>query len=508
MTTQTAKDTEKISVARDAIIPINRITPSSSNPRKTFDQTALDELAESIRRHGLLSPIAVRPDPETVNTYTVIAGERRWKACAIAGLKNVPCRVYDIDEHTALEIQMVENLIRENLDPIETARGYQQLIETAGMTQGEIGEALGKPQASIAHALRLLALPEDVLTMIADGRLSVAHGKALVRFAQWPKLCSRIAAVAVSEGWTSKRLEGQVGVYSGIYDSSFKSKKLVVDVDPQIDRKELKAAGITVWGDYAPITPDVDKYPEVAKRLKAEKSAAVRQAQKDLGETVKAGEKPQHPIELTNINADHYVDLRMRGTPEDCTGDCPCRMKAKNEYGHEIEICADPVRWKGLLEAQQTAKQTAKQVRYLAVLAPVEEAIEKFDTNSSRAMALLVKRVFRGNQEELRAAWKRFVPTFIPEPNWEAIHAYAYDPSIEALDALAAAPADSLLRIALDLELRNELRDYLVYDYSWKQVTVTLWLTGLEIERSGEIEASTDSVMPCDNEPAPAAVEA
>jgi ParB/RepB/Spo0J family partition protein len=465
MTTQTAKDTEKISVARDAIIPINRITPSSSNPRKTFDQTALDELAESIRRHGLLSPIAVRPDPETVNTYTVIAGERRWKACAIAGLKNVPCRVYDIDEHTALEIQMVENLIRENLDPIETARGYQQLIETAGMTQGEIGEALGKPQASIAHALRLLALPEDVLTMIADGRLSVAHGKALVRFAQWPKLCSRIAAVAVSEGWTSKRLEGQVGVYSGIYDSSFKSKKLVVDVDPQIDRK-------------------------------------------DLGETVKAGEKPQHPIELTNINADHYVDLRMRGTPEDCTGDCPCRMKAKNEYGHEIEICADPVRWKGLLEAQQTAKQTAKQVRYLAVLAPVEEAIEKFDTNSSRAMALLVKRVFRGNQEELRAAWKRFVPTFIPEPNWEAIHAYAYDPSIEALDALAAAPADSLLRIALDLELRNELRDYLVYDYSWKQVTVTLWLTGLEIERSGEIEASTDSVMPCDNEPAPAAVEA
>lgn len=159
-------------------IDIDRILPNSHQPRKSFDEAALDELANSIREHGIVQPIVVRPLHD--GFFQLIAGERRWRASQRAGLDRVPAVVRDAGEHAALELALIENLQREDLNPIEEAQAYERLIVDFGMTQEEVARRVGKNRATIANMLRLLRLPPEVQQWLRENRLSTGHAKALL----------------------------------------------------------------------------------------------------------------------------------------------------------------------------------------------------------------------------------------------------------------------------------------------------------------------------------------
>lgn len=159
-------------------LPIEKVEPRSDQPRSVFDQESLAELAESISQYGLIQPITVRKLPS--GYYQIIAGERRWRASRLAGLKEVPVRIIDADDRRAMELALVENLHREDLNPIEEAKGYRSLIDEYGMTQEEASQSVGKSRPAITNALRLLNLTPPVMAMLEDGDISAGHARALL----------------------------------------------------------------------------------------------------------------------------------------------------------------------------------------------------------------------------------------------------------------------------------------------------------------------------------------
>ncbi|MDE5670169.1 MAG: ParB/RepB/Spo0J family partition protein [Eubacterium sp.] len=159
-------------------LPISEITPNKDQPRKTFDEAALDELAESIKQHGVLQPLLVRPLPN--GGYQLVAGERRWRASRRAGLREVPVVVKELTDTETMEIAIIENLQREDLNPIEEAEGLQALIDKCGFTQEEVASSVGKSRPAIANSLRLLRLPAEVRELTRDGKISAGHARALI----------------------------------------------------------------------------------------------------------------------------------------------------------------------------------------------------------------------------------------------------------------------------------------------------------------------------------------
>ncbi len=161
-------------------LPINEIVPNKDQPRKTFDQGALQELADSITQHGVLQPLLVRPLP--TGGYQLVAGERRWRASKMAGLKEVPVVIKELSDVETMEIAIIENLQREDLNPIEEAEGLQALIDRCGFTQEDIAVSVGKSRSAIANSLRLLKLPQEVRDMTRNGEISAGHARALLAF--------------------------------------------------------------------------------------------------------------------------------------------------------------------------------------------------------------------------------------------------------------------------------------------------------------------------------------
>lgn len=161
-------------------LPINEIIPNRDQPRKTFDEDALEELAQSIKQHGVLQPLLVRPIPS--GGYQLVAGERRWRACRIAGLNKVPVVIKELTDTETMEIAIIENLQREDLNPIEEAEGLQALIDKCGYTQEEVAVSVGKSRPAIANSLRLLRLPQEVCDMTKNGDISAGHARALLAF--------------------------------------------------------------------------------------------------------------------------------------------------------------------------------------------------------------------------------------------------------------------------------------------------------------------------------------
>lgn len=159
-------------------LPLREIEPDKDQPRKDFDEQALSELADSIARHGLLQPIAVRA--AAGGAYKIIAGERRWRAARLAGLSEVPVVIKDVTDAEAMELALIENLQREDLDPVEEAMGYHQLMERCELTQEQTAQKIGKSRSAIANSLRLLNLPDDVLAFLKEGKLSTGHAKVLL----------------------------------------------------------------------------------------------------------------------------------------------------------------------------------------------------------------------------------------------------------------------------------------------------------------------------------------
>ena len=159
-------------------IRLSEIEPNLSQPRKEFEETALNELADSIAAHGVLQPLLVRPMKNGM--YQIVAGERRWRAARIAGISEVPALIRELSDEETDQVALIENLQREDLNAVETAEGYKRLMDKYGMTQEQLSEAVGKSRPAVANTLRILNLPEEVLPLVSAGKLSAGHAKAIL----------------------------------------------------------------------------------------------------------------------------------------------------------------------------------------------------------------------------------------------------------------------------------------------------------------------------------------
>ena len=181
------------------LLPIAQVEPGLKQPRKRFDQETLAALAESIRLHGILQPLTVRRLAS--GYYQIIAGERRWRAAKLAGLREVPAVIVEADDRKVMELGLIENLQREDLNPMEEAMGYQALIEEYGLTQEEAARRVGKSRPAVANALRLMALPDAVRALVEEGKLSAGHARALLslpRAEEQKKLAQKVVAEGLS----------------------------------------------------------------------------------------------------------------------------------------------------------------------------------------------------------------------------------------------------------------------------------------------------------------------
>ena len=223
------------------ILPISKVEPRIDQPREYFDQQALQELADSIAQYGLIQPITVRK-LET-GYYQIIAGERRWRASRLAGLKEVPVRVIEADDRRTAELALVENLQREDLNPIEEAKGYKTLIEEFGLTQEEEAKSVGRSRPSITNALRLLSLSPKVLEMVEKNELSAGHARALISISDDKKQLD--AAKEVREKGLSVRKTEQLAAKLAKEPEPEKeeNKKITVDYAAEISDQLSKSLG-------------------------------------------------------------------------------------------------------------------------------------------------------------------------------------------------------------------------------------------------------------------------
>ena len=189
-------------VREDRRVPIEFISPNPRNPRRNFAEEELSDLANSIREHGIVQPVVVRPAIAD-GRFEIIAGERRWRAAQRAGLNEVPVIVRDVDDRVALELAIIENVQRSDLNPVEEAAGYQQLMEEHNYTQADLGQVIGKSRSHVANTLRLLKLPQSVRDLIADGSLTAGHARTLVNAPDPEQLARRI----IDEGLSVRQAE-------------------------------------------------------------------------------------------------------------------------------------------------------------------------------------------------------------------------------------------------------------------------------------------------------------
>ncbi len=430
-------------------IPLEQIEPSPLNPRQKFDEESLRELAESIRAHGLLQPIVVRPiapasidqtrlaraqrkwmlgedslreivrqqienvvaaggraavhppgpaphedivevyrdegrrmglivevgprDPATWSaiatarpadqrTYSIVAGERRYRACRLAGLDNVRCVIIeDVDDKKALEVMLVENLQRRDLDPVEEARGYAQL-QQLGYRQTQIAAAVNRSQPAIANRMRLLDLPEDVLERIRSGELSPAHGVALARFTDYPAVVSTIAECAVANKSTSKFLEEN----NVPFDYQLVSKGLARTLDRYATAFDIASCrecrhrrkGNLDWSGDLCLDPDCYRGKEAKAKAAREAEVAAKLEQVRAAKAA-AGEVVESVVDVSSLPYDSYVEL-YTPVPAGCKArDCDKYVEGIR-YDRPVVVCTDPKCHKRLLVAETKAKAKAE----------------------------------------------------------------------------------------------------------------------------------------------------
>lgn len=266
--------TERVPMPGDQRVPIDLINPNPRNPRRTFGEADLTDLTQSIREHGLVQPVVVRPAPEA-GRYELIAGERRWRAAQRAGLNEIPIIIRDVNDRTALELAIIENVQRADLNPVEEALGYQQLIDEHQYTQSDLGQVIGKSRSHVANTLRLLKLPDVIRDMLEDGSLSAGHARALVTANDPAGLAKRI----VEEGLSVRQAESMAqapstptarsgGGSSARPDKDADTKSLerllsdVVGLNVTISHKER-------GGDVKISYKTLDQLDDLCRRLKA-----------------------------------------------------------------------------------------------------------------------------------------------------------------------------------------------------------------------------------------------
>jgi ParB family transcriptional regulator, chromosome partitioning protein len=234
-------------------LPVKLVAPNPRQPRQAIDEDALVELAGSLRERGVLQPVLVRPVPG--GTYELIAGERRWRAAQLAGLETVPAIVRASDSAESLELALIENMAREDLNPLEEARACAALVEELGLTRDEVGRRVGRSRVAVSNLLRLLDLPDEVLDLIAAGRLSEGHGRAILMVRDHGER-RRLARFADEEGWSVRQTEAAAReVADGPPAGTIRARRAVPHPDQEAAAARLGDAFGRVLGADVRVTP-------------------------------------------------------------------------------------------------------------------------------------------------------------------------------------------------------------------------------------------------------------
>ncbi|TWA84275.1 chromosome segregation DNA-binding protein [Azospirillum brasilense] len=262
-------------------VPIEFIHPGKYQPRRTFDDEALQGLVESIRDKGILQPLLVRRDPETTNSYELIAGERRWRAAQIAGLHEVPVVIRELSDREALEIALIENIQRQDLTPLEEAEGYKRLMEEFEHTQEDLARSVGKSRSHVANMMRLLALPDPVKGMVQEGALSAGHARALLTSSDPVSVAREVVKRGLNVRQTEDLMRGSAPVKTkkagggrggAATDPTLKDVDLV-NLEEEISARIGLKVAITPQGKGGSITihyQTLDQLDDVLRRLGGE----------------------------------------------------------------------------------------------------------------------------------------------------------------------------------------------------------------------------------------------
>ncbi|MEJ5080220.1 MULTISPECIES: ParB/RepB/Spo0J family partition protein [unclassified Ochrobactrum] len=225
----------KVPISSERNVPIEFVTRNPRNPRRMFSEVELEDLAQSIKEHGVVQPIVVRPAPNEPDRFELIAGERRWRASQRAGVDTIPVIIRDVDDRVALEIAIVENVQRADLNAVEEAMGYQQLIDNHDYTQNDLAQVIGKSRSHVANTLRLLKLPQRVQDFISDGALSAGHARSLITMEDPTALAERV----VKEGLSVRQVEALSQARNGAEPKPNKSAPVEKDADTKALEKLL-----------------------------------------------------------------------------------------------------------------------------------------------------------------------------------------------------------------------------------------------------------------------------
>ena len=221
----------------DMMVPIEKVQPNPDQPRRTFTQEQLQELASSIKEKGIIQPLIVREKPGEKGSYEIVAGERRWRAAQMAMQHTVPVIVRDFDDTEVLEVAIIENIQRADLNPVEEAAGYKQLMEKFGHTQEKLSEVLGKSRSYIANLVRLLQLPDEVLEFLREGKLTAGHARALITSDDPLTLAKKVIHSGLSVRETEKLAKKPV---SNIFNESAKAEQAPKATEKDADTRALE----------------------------------------------------------------------------------------------------------------------------------------------------------------------------------------------------------------------------------------------------------------------------
>jgi ParB family transcriptional regulator, chromosome partitioning protein len=239
-------------------LPLALIEPNLSQPRRSFDEASLQELAGSIRERGVLQPVLVRPNHQDKNKYQLIAGdetkyqlvagERRWRAAKLAGLQTIPALVSQYEDLPALEVGLIENMARQDLNPIEEARACVTLVQELGLTYEQLASRVGRSKSRVANLIRLLKLPDEIIELMERGELSKSHGEALL-LAQDPQVRGALAREAVEHGWSVPTLKARAHESNDSPDHPTHSSALPGNPPDGDDSDDVAMNIARVWGD-------------------------------------------------------------------------------------------------------------------------------------------------------------------------------------------------------------------------------------------------------------------
>ncbi len=251
----TAPKTDSTPTRPDLLVPIEKVFANPDQPRRSFDKDQLEELSASIAEKGIIQPLIVREKPGGAGEYEIVAGERRWRAAQMAKLHDIPVLVRDFTDIEVLEVAIIENIQRADLNPVDEASGYNQLMEKFGHTQDKLSQALGKSRSYIANSVRLLQLPKEVQTYLADGKLSAGHARALITAEDPAALAREVIKKNLSVRETEKLVKSSAD--DNIFASGGKTAKPTAKPSKDADTKALEGdlsanLGMKVSVDHTP----------------------------------------------------------------------------------------------------------------------------------------------------------------------------------------------------------------------------------------------------------------